>query len=239
MFPDYYENTIYTSGNPQTYGLQEWKGKDHFFNVDSVWDYGWKDIDGIPTTPPSEVSKAIIRNSKKHKNKRFVAHFLQPHAPYVGDVKLSVESVAPTMRKKIKNPLIKFLQINHVRKLITTLKNSSPYIRKILNETGHKIDDFLLKLTEKKQGQVASTMSEALRKELVSPSKIKRAYRGNLKMVLEEVSNLIQESKRKNIVITADHGELFRWPFGHQSGLAYEEYPELYHVPWLEVENED
>lgn len=69
---------------------------------------------------------------------------------------------------------------------------------------------------------------------------LRRAYRENLELVLDEVENLLDAFRGKT-VITADHGELLgeRLPvipvkdYDHWYGLHV---PELLNVPWFEIE---
>jgi hypothetical protein len=88
-FDKYYGDIIYISSNPlisniKIYGF---KGTDHFFKVENVWDYGWdKDLG---TVPPEEVTSAALRMKAKYPNKRMIIHYMQPHGPWIGKTKLS------------------------------------------------------------------------------------------------------------------------------------------------------
>lgn len=69
---------------------------------------------------------------------------------------------------------------------------------------------------------------------LVSDEKLRKAYKSNLKLVLDEVKNLLKYLEGK-IIITSDHGELLgeKIFYGHRRGLYFKE---LVDVPWLEME---
>lgn len=85
---------------------------------------------------------------------------------------------------------------------------------------------------------------------------IRSVYEENVKLVLENVSALVEKLRGKTVV-TADHGELLgegvptyvevlhpRWPFSERHRFDYGHYrgirvPELVHVPWLTIESDD
>lgn len=69
---------------------------------------------------------------------------------------------------------------------------------------------------------------------LISQKELKRGYRSNLVIVLEEVKRLVEQVDDRRIVITSDHGEML----GECGMLAH---PKKHHhllreVPWLEVD---
>lgn len=80
-------DTIYVTGNPQFYRIQE-----GIYNVDpincqfhkviNVWEDNWDEK--YRTVMPEAVTNAAIRASQKYPNKRILIHYLQPHAPYIG-----------------------------------------------------------------------------------------------------------------------------------------------------------
>ncbi len=65
---------------------------------------------------------------------------------------------------------------------------------------------------------------------------LETAYRDNLRLVLEEVEELVGEMEGKTMV-TSDHGEILNPRFGlirHPKDVFLKE---LYRVPWLEIES--
>jgi len=52
-----------------------------FFKVVNVWKKGWSKEFG--TTPAKAVNDAFIEQVKKHHDKRFIIHYMQPHTPFV------------------------------------------------------------------------------------------------------------------------------------------------------------
>lgn len=169
---------LYISSNPKTMRI---KGlKESFWRLENAWDYGWdKKLD---TVPPQEVSKAILRLTKKYPNKKIIAHYMQPHAPFIGKTKITF----PRKENKVKQCLSVF-----------------------------EINDGVL--------------FGGLKIELV-----KKAYKDNLKLVLDNVTNLVEKLDGK-IVITADHGELFgeKKLYFHPRGIYIKE---LIEVPWLIID---
>lgn len=92
VWTDYYK-IAYVSANPNIAlnwrSNSGWSGKEHFEYIDEVWNWGWKTIEQIPTVPAEEVVKGIEKTIKKGHNK-IIAHFMQPHPPYIGKKKLGV-----------------------------------------------------------------------------------------------------------------------------------------------------
>lgn len=102
-FPDFYQDIWYISGNPYIVGNYRYRkaaknivgyyAGEHFFYVDDVWLWGWRNVDGIETVPPKYVSKALLRAIVETSHKmRIIAHYLQPHSPYIGRTKLDLAS---------------------------------------------------------------------------------------------------------------------------------------------------
>lgn len=76
---------------------------------------------------------------------------------------------------------------------------------------------------------------QMLRSGEIPVSKVKKAYRSNLRKTMEGVRELVdQAGEDRKIVVTADHGELF----GEGGNYAHPpvDHPKLRQVPWLEVE---
>lgn len=81
MFPYRYRNTVYVTANPHIPSmLKGYNMGQHFDWVDKVWEYGWSDE--LDTVHPSAVFDSAVRWLMEGKN--VVAHFMQPHYPYIG-----------------------------------------------------------------------------------------------------------------------------------------------------------
>jgi len=94
MFPYKYPNTIYISGNPVVNSgaceLLKENVRPRFKKVVNTWNHGWTRIQAngkkIDCVPPGEVVKDVRRHRGRNK---IVAHFIQPHRPYIGETKLT------------------------------------------------------------------------------------------------------------------------------------------------------
>lgn len=76
-------------------------------------------------------------------------------------------------------------------------------------------------------------IAEMVKKGEISVKTLRKAYEGNLKLVLKYVEQLIKKLPHRRIVITSDHGELLgEEGFLHPCGSNH---PILREVPWLEV----
>jgi hypothetical protein len=93
-WPDQYDYP-YVSGATPINGIQRDYDNEHFrqlyggyvpmdhLNIVDVWDFGWDA--SLGTCPPWEVTDAALDHSD---SERLVAHYFQPHAPYIGDTRL-------------------------------------------------------------------------------------------------------------------------------------------------------
>lgn len=73
-------DTIYVTANPFVENISD----DFFFRV--VYKDLFKQWDeSLSTIPPNAVVKKVLDVNEKHPDKRIIAHFMQPHAPYIGE----------------------------------------------------------------------------------------------------------------------------------------------------------
>lgn len=75
-------DTVYVNGNPQLDNI----GAEldvTFHAVESVWRDEWDDE--LETVRPESVGKRVLDAAEKYPNKRIIAHFVQPHEPYIGE----------------------------------------------------------------------------------------------------------------------------------------------------------
>lgn len=103
------------------------------------------------------------------------------------------------------------------------------FLRKVIERFGRK--DIVWKLREKLRLQPVRFLEAAVRK--YSGTEIRKAYRENLKFVLQYVKDLIKYLPGKTI-ITSDYGELLgeAGEYGHS---FHKPLPALVEVPWLKV----
>lgn len=81
---DNYKDIVYISANPQTEKI-----KDKFYKHIPLYDKKWHGEYG--TVLPEEVSKETIEQNALYPNKKIIAHYLQPHSPFIGEHKLYTE----------------------------------------------------------------------------------------------------------------------------------------------------
>lgn len=78
-----FHDVVYVTGNP--YVDTDLPGGT-FHAVESVWKDGWDDE--RQTVTPEIMAERTIDIAEQYPDKRIISHFLQPHAPFVGDVRL-------------------------------------------------------------------------------------------------------------------------------------------------------
>lgn len=85
-FGDEHHDIAYVTANPHVKRVLE----DPFHAVDNVWLDGWDDE--LHTVTAETMRDRAVRAAERFPNKRLIAHFMQPHSPFVGESKLTVES---------------------------------------------------------------------------------------------------------------------------------------------------
>lgn len=78
-----FHDVVYVTGNP--YVNTDLPGGT-FHAVESVWRDGWDD--DLQTVLPETMANRTLEITAKYPDKRIISHFLQPHSPFVGDVRL-------------------------------------------------------------------------------------------------------------------------------------------------------
>lgn len=72
-----YGDTIYVTGNPQV----SKHASDAFYKIVEVWDGGFNEE--LRTVLAETVVDATLEAAENYPNKRLIAHFMQPHTPYL------------------------------------------------------------------------------------------------------------------------------------------------------------
>lgn len=73
-----YPDTVYVTANPQAH-----IHLDSLFHREiNVWDWGWNDELG--TVKPEVIAEAVREAHETYPHKRILAHFMQPHFPFIG-----------------------------------------------------------------------------------------------------------------------------------------------------------
>ena len=72
------DDTVWVAANPHVSRF-----KDRIFEVVELWDTHWDER--LQTVPPAAVVEATLQAADQHPRKRIVAHFMQPHYPFIGE----------------------------------------------------------------------------------------------------------------------------------------------------------
>jgi len=238
-FPDYYPDVIYVSGNPYVnskVAIAGFNAKEHFYKVVDVWDFGWDET--IGTVPPEEINKAVLKFYLKYPKKRFIIHYMQPHAPY-----LSLKYRSIGYRKL--DP-----RNDSVLSGVAGYRKVDKHIESIINIVGTvfsklRIVESTWELREKMGLPPASPMDIIRRK--YGKGGLIEAYKENLLIVLTYVAKLCRRFPRKRIIITSDHGELLgeEGAYEHPNGPVDKIFNRLFskrkkilqEVPWLVIKD--
>jgi hypothetical protein len=228
-FPEMYYDVVYISSNPYINSKTMVGGFDarkHFCSVIDVWDFGWNEKLG--TVLPEKLNECILGASKNFPEKRFIAHYLQPHAPYISP-KFRTKGF-PTQNIKNKHVLTGIQNPRGKKTIERFVKPAASILSKLgLIENSWELRE-ILKL------EPASPM-DAVRR-LYGTEGLREAYKKNLRIVLSSVAELcaklLQHDPSRNIIITADHGEALG-----ENGIYSHHYrsknPLLLKVPWFKV----
>jgi hypothetical protein len=80
---DTFHDIVYVTGNPY---VNTELPSGTFHAVESVWQDGWDDE--LQTVHPKKMAERTLEIAKQYRHKRIISHFLQPHVPFVGDIRL-------------------------------------------------------------------------------------------------------------------------------------------------------
>ena len=214
-----YDDIIYISANPFVSNkatIKGFCGGNHFFYVVDVWKECWND--NIGTVHPKDLTEISIKYINNYPEKRFVIHYLQPHAPFIefDDIKKILNSVGVSKRNLLYH--IKELFPLNVRRKVGLL---------ILKHFGHKLYGFLFNLLNGKENTYHQLIVR-----YYGIDTLREYYQKNLELALKYVKYLAEHIK-DNFIITSDHGELLGeyGIFAHPD-IVYDEEIQL-SVPWL------
>jgi hypothetical protein len=91
-FPFWYPY-VYVSANPycnSSVRVGDFLGSEHFKKVIDVWKFGWSER--LKTVPPWEVT---IASRPYLKDEKVIIHYMQPHFPSIGKIRLTFEAWKP------------------------------------------------------------------------------------------------------------------------------------------------
>ncbi|MFW5895271.1 MAG: sulfatase-like hydrolase/transferase [archaeon] len=229
-FKDNYDDTIYVSSTPYvnskikvSYGGYKFDGKSKFHKIYDVWDYGWNDQ--LNTVLPSTINNQTIKISKNHRDKRFIIHYMQPHAPY-----LSLKDYYESIETDEKHDLDKSFRWEFLH---------TPFIYDFMINLGNKIlkhlgTELIWKLNRIFRFRKVEPSHMEMAWRILGKEGLKKAYEKNVTHVLNRVSDLIANLQGR-IVITSDHGELLGEDGLYEHGPALGWHKKLINIPWLKI----
>ena len=91
-----HNDTVYISANP--YARTE-LNNESLHSIDHVWLNGWDDEE--ETVMPETMEERTIETLSQYPNKKIVSHFMQPHHPFVGGVRISSDRGYVGARSKV------------------------------------------------------------------------------------------------------------------------------------------
>ncbi|KAA9409949.1 hypothetical protein EGO51_09080 [Haloarcula hispanica] len=168
-------DTTYICSNPFS---ADYLAKDDFNDLREVWKKAWNTPG---TVPPRAITDATIDSMRNKESSRTIAHYLQPHCPFIPKPDLS---------------------------------------------EGKRKSEF--------GDQDHRDVWELYRDSVISFDELWEGYRQNLKLVLDDISLLLENVSAEKVVITSDHGNaLGRWGiYGHPPRMPHKS---LREVPWIET----
>lgn len=207
------DDTVYFSANPfiNSKEIRSFPSKDHFDTVFDVWDWGWNNEYG--TILPETLEESFLERGDEYRDKRFILHFEQPHAPYLNlNYAEMREGYLSKLRAILGGKLADALGRERFME-ITEILNSA------LSGDGEREDE--------------NPSTPEMVAEKYGIETLKESYKKNLQFALESVGRLVDKLDSW-IVVTSDHGEMLGEDnlYGH---FKSSDRPILREVPWLEV----
>lgn len=215
-----FSDVVYISANPYINSkikIRDFHAKKCFSKIIDVWEFGWNKQ--LNTVPPENVNRATFMALRKYRKKRFIVHYLQPHAPYLSLAEAGFRQYSGFEWKDN-------VKTHFYKKVISSLLTRSlrvPFISKrfifearlCLGLEFNPLHFTFLKMG--KQG-------------------LRQAYKDNVRCVLKPLSELglLHSLGNKRVIVTSDHGEFLgeMEMYGHFPGCSH---PILIEVPWLEL----
>jgi len=232
-FQEVYSDVIYISANPYINSkgrIEGFNASNHFCKVIDVWDWGWNEEFG--TVHPKTVNEAVQSFKDDYPNKRFIIHYLQPHAPYLGYKPRIPGFPRPQISRD--HPLVGVQKGRNYRVFELTLVKFLAILTKPARLFGGNGCNAhaLWKICELLNLPPVSPLDAVRRK--FGDTGLRQAYVQNLRLVLEYVARLV-ENLSGVTVITSDHGERLGegGRYSHSHGCRN---PLLLEVPWFVVE---
>lgn len=135
-FPDVYNDIVFVSANPHIsdIGIDGFKGTDHFYHVENVWKTDWDEKN--KTVPAEKVTERTVELKDEYPEKRFIIHYMQPHAPFIGKEKLDY----PQKKKDSKTVFDAFALGEITKKeIVSAYEENLKYVKKEADDLVGKI----------------------------------------------------------------------------------------------------
>jgi hypothetical protein len=199
--------------------------KHRFSKVVDIWQFGWNTA--IGTVHPAMVTHVALSYIKKYPKKRFILHYLQPHAPYLSQQYTYDGFPAPDLQQG---------------QILTGLQNINPKLTNIVRDLTFVLEKinfnlglgnlYTVKIKKLLHFPPIDPMDATIRRYGISG--LRKAYLDNLNMVLRYIALLASQLTR-NIVITSDHGEFLgeKQRFGHPCDCSD---PIVRTIPWFHID---
>lgn len=100
-----------------------------FYKIIDVWDWGWSKEVG--TVHPKEVNKAALVATRLYKDKRFIIHYIQPHAPYLSIHPKQIYSLSDLVKGYIRRK-VRYLFGDKWFRFVNKLIGASPGYEKLV-----------------------------------------------------------------------------------------------------------
>lgn len=83
------KDVVYISAHPygSYYYVYKFLGYIPFYKIVEVWKTRWSDELGV--VHPSAVNEGVLDSLVSYPQKRYLIHYVQPHRPFIGDVKIA------------------------------------------------------------------------------------------------------------------------------------------------------
>jgi hypothetical protein len=138
-----FHDTVYVTSNPYVNTNLE---KGTFHDIIPVWKEGWNENHQVVT--PETMLEYTLKAADKYPNKRLIAHFTQPHAPFIGDKKIGERKASNIRREALgkekveehKRTPFEMLEDGEVSKdevweaYLSNLERALPSVEKLMGE---------------------------------------------------------------------------------------------------------
>ncbi len=226
-FTGRYPDVTYVSANPyiNSLGIEVagCNAREHFDRILDLWKSSWDPHLG--TVTPDSVNRAILAELERGSDRRLIAHYIQPHAPYLSPRYFVTGFQRPQLDKGI--VLTGTADSPENRILVKLTKKFVRLVGRLGLGT-----DLALRLRDALGLPPLSPLDATRRAHGVSG--LREAYRENLLVVMESVALMLSSLDGLKVAITSDHGE-FLGEGGMYSHPCGRDHPLLRTVPYFEV----